>query len=80
MFNYPFFISNCGTDLYNAAVEQSVIPAEGAQESNERHQAIWTLKIFPSCKPSLSSFQSYCSADKIFIKILSEFLLRFTDL
>jgi radical SAM superfamily enzyme YgiQ (UPF0313 family) len=40
---YPYL----GTDLYNIAVEQGVIPEGGTEPSNERHRATLELPDFP---------------------------------
>ncbi len=80
---YPYL----GTDLYNVAVEHGVIPAGGTEESNERHRATLDLKDFPKWQIQfefiyfwLRCFKGHWSADKIFLKMLRAFLLRFTNL
>ena len=40
---YPYL----GTDLYNIAVEEGVIPAGGTEPGNERHRATLELADFP---------------------------------
>ena len=80
---YPYL----GTDLYNVAVEHGVIPAGGTEESNERHRATLDLKDFPKWQIQfefiyfwLRCFKGHWPADKIFLKMLRAFLLRFTNL
>ena len=80
---YPYL----GTDLYNVAVEQGVIPAGGTEASNERHRATMDLPDFPRWRIQFEflyfwyrSFKGHWSMDKIFIKMLRAFLLRFTNL
>jgi radical SAM superfamily enzyme YgiQ (UPF0313 family) len=78
---YPYL----GTDLYNIAVEQGVIPEGGTEPSNERHRATLELPDFPKWRIQFEflyfwfrSFRGYWSLDKIFMKMLRAFLLRFT--
>ncbi len=80
---YPYL----GTDLYNVAVEQGVIPAGGTEASNERHRATMDLPDFPRWRIQFEflyfwyrSFKGHWSMDKIFMKMLRAFLLRFTNL
>ena len=78
---YPYL----GTDLYNVAVEQGVIPEGGTEPSNERHRATLELPNFPKWRIQFEfiyfwhrSFKGHWSMDKIFMKMLRAFLLRFT--
>jgi hypothetical protein len=80
---YPYL----GTDLYNVAVEQGVIPAGGTEPSNERHRATLELPDFPKWRVQFEflyfwyrSFKGYWPIDRIFLKMLRAFLLRFTNL
>ena len=57
------------------------------EESNERHRATLDLKDFPKWQIQfefiyfwLRCFKGHWSADKIFLKMLRAFLLRFTNL
>ena len=80
---YPYL----GTDLYNIAVEQGVIPAEGTEPSNERHRATLDLDGFPKWQVQFEflffwyrSFKGHWPIDRIFLKMVRAFLLRFTNL
>ena len=80
---YPYL----GTDLYNVAVEQGVIPAGGTETSNERHRATLELPDFPKWRVQFEflyfwyrAFKGHWSLDRIFLKIVRAFLLRFTNL
>ena len=80
---YPYL----GTDLYNVAVEQGVIPTGGTEPSNERHRATLELPDFPKWRVQFEfiyfwfrSFKGYWPIDRIFLKMLRAFLLRFTNL
>jgi anaerobic magnesium-protoporphyrin IX monomethyl ester cyclase len=80
---YPYL----GTDLYNVAVEQGVIPAGGTEPSNERHRATLELEDFPKWQVQFEflyfwyrSFKGHWSIDKIILKMVRAFLLRFTNL
>ena len=80
---YPYL----GTDLYNITVEQGVIPAGGTETSNERHRATLELPGFPKWRVQFEflyfwhrSFKGHWPMDKILLKMLRAFLLRFTNL
>jgi len=80
---YPYL----GTDLYDVAVEQGVIPAGGTETSNERHRATLELPDFPKWQIQFEfiyfwfrSFKGHWPMDKILLKMLRAFLLRFTNL
>ena len=80
---YPYL----GTDLYNIAVEHGVIPKGGTEPSNERHRATLELENFPKWQIQFEflffwyrSFKGHWPMDRIILKMIRAFLLRFTNL
>ena len=80
---YPYL----RTDLYNIAIEQGVITEGGTEPSNERHRATLELEGFPKWQIQFEflffwyrSFKGHWSMDRIFLKMVRAFLLRFTNL